>query len=101
MSEGSMDFPKFPSLIAGFLTQLTQEDKLDRDGIVAALGLGRDRVDALMECKTEIEAGEYAAIATLINQHLGGNWTAQTLQESKEFWDVASENVNGDTNEAS
>ena len=101
MSEPLMDLPKFPSLIAGFLAQLTMEDKLDRDGIAAALGVGRDRVDVLIDCKTEITGGEYGAIATLINQHLGGNWTAQTLKESKEFWDVASGNVNGDADDAS
>ena len=101
MSESSQDLPKFPSLIAGFLEQLVQEGKLDRDGIAAALGMGRDRVNLLIERKIQITEGEYAAIATLINQHLGGNWSAQSLKESKDFWDFASGNINGDVNGAS
>ena len=101
MSGESTDFPKFPSLIAGFLEQLTMEGKLDRDGIATALGIGRDRVDLLIERKTEMTEGEYGAIATLINQHLGGNWTAQTLKASKDFWDFAAGEVNGDANNAS
>ena len=83
------DLPDLPSLIAGYLLQLTQEGEFDRDAIANMLQITRSRVDALIESKPHITEQEYAAIAELINQRLGGGWTAETLRETKEFWDRA------------
>jgi|GEM_PF-5398279 len=96
MSALPPDLPNLPSYISGVLLDLMETAKLDRATIAAALGVSRDRVEALIATRTPIAPAEYAAIAALMNQHLQDGeteWTAETLQSAKEDWDRAAGKV--------
>lgn len=97
MSDIPPDLPKLPSFISGVLLQLIEENDLDRTAIASALNVSRDRVEALIATRTPISPDEYAAIASLINQHLKKGekkWTAKTLRDCKEDWDRTAGKVN-------
>ena len=97
MSDLPPDLPKLPSFISGVLLDLMETPGLDRDAIAAALGVTRDRVEALIATRTPISPDEYTAIAALMNQHRQKRereWTAATLQAAKAFWDRDTGKVN-------
>ena len=100
MSDLPPDLPELPSLISGILLDLVERAVLDRAAIALALGVSRDRVEALISTRTPLAPEEYAAIATLMNQHRRPDeteWTAETLQSAKEAWDRAADKMdNGD-----
>ena len=95
MSDSSSSLPSF---VSGKLLQFIEEDGMTREEIASKLKVSRDRVDLLITTRTPISPAEYAALASLFNEHLvkgEGEWTAEILKETKEDWDIMAGKVNG------